>query len=61
MSFPPQEALQELYINHRGDLESLLFNRLHCQDTASDISQEAFVRKQSAAPPAERLSFQSVF
>ncbi len=44
MSFLPQEALQELYVNHRGDLESLLFSRLRCRDTASDISQEAFVR-----------------
>jgi len=44
MSFIQQEALQALYVNHRGELEALLFSRLRCRDTASDLSQEAFVR-----------------
>ncbi|MDD5033685.1 MAG: RNA polymerase sigma factor [Methylococcaceae bacterium] len=44
MPFIPQDSLQELFVNHRGELEALLFSRLRCRDTASDISQEAFVR-----------------
>jgi RNA polymerase sigma factor (sigma-70 family) len=44
MSFIPVEALHTLYVDHRGELEALLVSRLRCRDTASDISQEAFVR-----------------
>jgi RNA polymerase sigma factor (sigma-70 family) len=44
MSFNLWEAPQTLYVNHRGELEALLVNRLRCRETAADISQEAFVR-----------------
>jgi RNA polymerase sigma factor (sigma-70 family) len=39
-----QKTLQTLYVNHCGELEAFLMNRLHCRDTAADISQEAFIR-----------------
>lgn len=44
MSFQPNQALQNLYISCRGELEAMLFARLRCRETAADISQEAFVR-----------------
>ncbi len=37
------QALQNLYISCRGELEAVLFARLSCRETAADISQEAFV------------------
>jgi RNA polymerase sigma factor (sigma-70 family) len=44
MAITPPETLASVYVNHRGELEALLFSRLRCRDTASDISQEAFLR-----------------
>lgn len=44
MSFQPNQALQELYINCHGELEAVLFSRVRCRETAADICQEAFMR-----------------
>ncbi len=44
MSFQANQSLQNLYISCRGELESVLFSRLGCRETAADISQEAFTR-----------------
>lgn len=44
MTFQPKQALHELYLNCQGELEAMLYSRLSCQETASDICQEAFVR-----------------
>lgn len=44
MSSAPNQALQNLYITCRGELEAVLFTRLRCRETAADISQEAFTR-----------------
>jgi len=38
------EALRQLFLDCREDLESLLASRLSCRETASDLSQEAFLR-----------------
>ncbi len=44
MLFPPNQAIQELYINCHGELEAVLFSRVRCRETAADICQEAFMR-----------------
>lgn len=44
MSRAPNQAVQNLYITCRGELEAVLFTRLRCRETAADISQEAFTR-----------------
>ena len=44
MTFQPKQALHELYLDCQGELEAMLYSRLNCQETASDICQEAFVR-----------------
>lgn len=44
MTFQPKQAIHELYLDCQGELEAMLNARLNCQETASDICQEAFVR-----------------
>ncbi len=44
MSFQPNQALHELYINCHGELEAVLYSRVRCRETAADICQEAFMR-----------------
>ncbi|WP_081607997.1 RNA polymerase sigma factor [Methylomonas sp. MK1] len=44
MSFPAHQSLQELYVSCHGELETVLYSRLRCRETAADICQEAFVR-----------------
>jgi RNA polymerase sigma factor (sigma-70 family) len=43
MSLQLNQTLNELYINHRGELEAVLFSRVRCKETAADISQEAYL------------------
>ena len=43
MSFQVNQTLNKLYINHRGELEAVLFSRVHCKETAADICQEAYL------------------
>lgn len=38
------QTIHELYINCHGELETVLFARVHCRETAADICQEAFER-----------------
>ncbi|MGH8559454.1 MAG: RNA polymerase sigma factor [Methylococcales bacterium] len=44
MPFPRQAVLQQLFRDSRDELESVLLRRLRCPETASDLSQEAFLR-----------------
>ncbi len=44
MSSVQQDVLWQLFLQCRGELESMLTTRLRCRDTASDLSQEAFLR-----------------
>lgn len=44
MSSVRQDILWQLFRECRGELEAMLVNRLRCRDTASDLSQEAFLR-----------------
>ena len=40
----PNKILHELYINCQDELESFLFTKIRCRETAADLSQEAFMR-----------------
>lgn len=44
MSAPPYQVLRELYLDCHAELESVLFSRIRCRETAADICQEAFAR-----------------
>ncbi|MCI0652950.1 MAG: RNA polymerase sigma factor [Methylococcaceae bacterium] len=44
MQFSRQEVLQQLFLDSRAELESVLIRRLRCPETASDLLQEAFLR-----------------